>query len=410
MSKIWIILLLGLFIRLLLSPFTFHSDILHPEMGGYAISKVGLFNLYDFFPNLPAENPLKITFHDYNFNYPPLVYLFLGGLSSIFSILVGESFRVGFFTDVKSTLGSLPLFIHLLTLKIPYLIFDIGTAILLYKMFASSKAKILALAMWMFNPIAIFSTSMMGSFDVIPTFFTVLSVYLLKKNPLLSALSLGIGASFKIYPLFLLIPLLTITYSWKQRFKMVALGVLPYMLFILLYLPSEGFRSSALLAGQTTKSLYAQIPISGGEAIMLFPLILIFVYLIFLKDKIPQEVLWVRYLVVLLIFFILTHFHPQWLLWLTPFLIIEAVETNLKNILAKLLIFFSWFGMLFFFDPGLTLGLFSPIIPSLYDSQSLWQMLGLNPDYNLARALLQTLFSTAGVYYIYQYLLKKSAS
>ncbi|MBI3485323.1 hypothetical protein HY025_00090 [Candidatus Daviesbacteria bacterium] len=413
-QKIWIILGIGILFRLLASPFTYHSDIQTYDLATFVLQKGYILSFYDFFPNLPSilgcEQVLK-TFPNFNFNYPPAVYFFLGGISLIFSFLVGNNFIANFLFNTKAVLGAPILFFHLLTLKLPLLAFDIASAVLLTKLFSSPRQKLMILGMWMFNPIAIFASFFEGQFDIIPTFFTILSLFLLKassekvseKKLLLSSLSLGIGATFKIYPLFLVIPLMSLTENWQERIKILIVSILPYLILILPFLPSHGFRSSALLAGQTLKSFYAQIPISGGESIILFLATLIFFYLLFFRNKISAENLWQRYLITLLIFFIFTHYHPQWLLWLTPFLIIEAALTNLKNFLAKSLIYISWFCLLFFFDPGLTLGLFSPIFPSLYNSISIWQILGVTPDYNFMRSIFQTIFVGSAVYYIYIY-------
>lgn len=408
-KKIWTLVFVGLFLRLLISPFTYHSDIQTFDFGGYVLSQGYVSNFYDFLPNLDSSNPIKNTFPSFNFNYPPAVYLVFGIIANIFVFLVGEEFRYNFLFNIKSVLGSLPLFLHLLTLKLPLLAFDIGVALLLAKLITNEKLKLLVVGMWLFNPITIYSTTMMGQFDIVPTFFTVLSLYLLKKNGvnqkglLWAAVCLGIGSAFKIYPLFLLVPLMGLTEKWSDRIKVGLVGIAPYLLTVLPFLPSSGFRSSALVAGQTLKSFYAQIPLSGGESILLFPAVLIFFYIIFLMFKGSVENLWERYLIVLLLFFIFTHFHPQWLLWLTPFLILAVVHSGMKLMFPKILIYLSWFGMLFFFDPGLNIGLSSPIFPNLYDSISIWQMLGINIDYNFSRSILQSIFAGAAIYFLYYF-------
>ncbi|MDP3758136.1 MAG: hypothetical protein Q8Q86_00295 [Candidatus Daviesbacteria bacterium] len=107
-------------------------------------------------------------------------------------------------------------------------------------------------------------------------------------------------------------------------------------------------------------------------------------------------------------FFIFTHFHPQWLIWITPLLILELISNGFRNLLPQILLFISWFASLFFFDPSLTVGIFLPIVPVLRDTQSIWTLLGVNIDYNLSRSLIQTTFVSTAMYLIFQYFFRKA--
>lgn len=141
---------------------------------------------------------------------------------------------------------------------------------------------------------------------------------------------------------------------------------------------------------------------------MLYPLFLLSFYLVLFYSRNSGRELWKSFYIVLLIFFIFTHFHPQWFLWLTPFLIIELISSNFKHwflVFVMLIIFFSG---LFFFDQSLTVGIFAPLFPTLYTMTGIWQMLGLNPDMNYSRSVLQTIFAVVSVYYIFVYFPKVS--
>jgi hypothetical protein len=237
-----------------------------------------------------------------------------------------------------------------------------------------------------------------------------LALYIaIKKNSFFyAAFFLGLGTAFKIFPFLFLIPLALMKDKWFDRFKIVGLGVLTYIITILPFLASSGFRSTALVAGQTTKSMYATLPISGGESVILFPALIIFFYLVFLFKKTKVEKLWSRFFVLLLIFFIFTHYHPQWFIWLTPFLIIDLVKSGLKHWPLVLLAIVTWLGQVSFFDPGLSVWLFSPINPELYGQPGIWDGLGINYNLNMARSVLQTLFVAVAGYYIYHHFPKGS--
>lgn len=365
--NLWITLIAGIILRIVLSSVTFHPDMLAFKLGGEVIASGKILDLYDY-----SNKDIAIL------NYPPPIYWFHG----IFNFLLSRFLDIG------------------LLVKLPYLVFDLLIGFLLFKLFNQKKEALLAFAIWMFNPVSIYATYMMGQFDIIPTFFTVLSVYLAAKGKLAqAALVLGFGIAFKIYPVFLLMPLLILGKTYVDKVKLGVLAILPYILSIGPYLGSASFRSQALLAGQADKSLYASIPLSGGEAILLFPTSLILFYF-FIWNKKVENSLWKFYLIPLLLFFIFTHYHPQWLIWITPFLILNLIEEKFKNLIPILLIIGSWFGSLFFFDPSLTVGMFAPLFPILQTAGSIWTTLGLNMDYNLSRSILQTIFVAASFYLI----------
>lgn len=417
MSKIKLIFGLAILIRLILGAFSFHPDIQAFNLGGWVVSQGHIFDFYDYLSRLPQDNPLAQNYPADFFIYPPLIYFYHGLFAFLFNNLLRLPAYGVFVVDLANALGNWQLNFHLLLIKLPYLIFDLLSAYLIMKLFSQKREQILAMVLWLFNPVNLYATYLMGQFDVIPTFFVLLALYLVVnrsrfawQNNLLAAAALGLGASFKIYPLFFLIPLAALERSWLSRIKIVLLGGSVYLLTIFPFIFSRGFRSSALVSNLTLKSLYPQIPISGGESILLFMLFLVFLYLLFLRFKSGSENLWQRFFLVLLLFFTFTHYHPQWFLWLIPFFIIDLVRSNFRNLLAVLLALFSFKGLLFFFDPSLTLGFFAPLFPALYNLPSIWQILHLNVDYNFLRSILQTLFAGTALYFIYIYFPKSVES
>lgn len=416
MKPYWIILTIGIILRLLLAASSFHPDIRALSIEGQIVASGNILNMYDYLASLPDDNFLLKAYPEDLLIYPPGIFLFHGLFSFTFQPLISGGLVENFLVDYPKTLGNFQLNLHLLLLKIPYLLVDLPAAFLLSRLFTSRKERLLAFSFWIFNPVTLYATYMMGQFDILPTFFVILALFLVSRsnqsrffsNINWAALALGVGAIFKIYPLYLLIPLAALQNKWSDRIKTVVLGALPYILIILPFLPSKGYRSSALFAGQIFKSFYAQIPISGGESIILFPALIIFFYLIFLFVRTPKYALWQNFFIVVLLFLMLTHYHPQWFLWVTPFLIIDLVKNNFKHLLPALLSFGSFFALLFFFDPSLTVGLFSPIWSNLYYLPGIFELLNIHPDINLSRSILQTILVGSGIYYIYCYFPKKN--
>ncbi|MDD2822941.1 MAG: hypothetical protein PHQ59_02555 [Candidatus Daviesbacteria bacterium] len=413
-NKYILILVLGITLRLVLSLSSYHSDVAALTFAGQVITQGHILDFYDYLPNLPQSAEILKVFPTSLFNYPPLVYLLISVPATAFLFLINSTFEQTFIFNIAQAFGDLNLFAQLILFKLPYLVYDLIIALLIMKILQTPKERLLGFALWMFNPVSLYATYMIGQFDIVPTFFVVISLFLVSskipitnKRLLFAALMLGFGAAVKIFPLFFLVPVASLTNSWKTRIQIFIVGFSPYILSLLPFIFSKGFRSSALVANQTLKSLYPQIPVSGGESILLFVTLLIFIYIVMLKKKGLENIVWQRYLIAILPFYIFTHFHPQWFIWVTPILIIELVRNRFQNLFVVLIMLFSFIGSLFFYDPGLNINLFAPIIPSLYNGPSIWQILNINIDYNFWRSILQSLFVGAALYYLYLYFPRK---
>lgn len=402
------ILIIGIVLRVLLSFTTYHSDVVPFDFAGRVLTETKITNFYDYLWEIPDDHKyLKVYPRDL-FNYPPLPYFFLGGASLLTTWMVDSGVHDSFLFDLPSTLGNIQLNFLLLLLKLPYFVFDIAVAFLLTRFFKDKKKKLLAFGIWIFNPINLYATYMMGQFDIIPTFLVITALVLASNAPFWSAVLLGLGAGFKIFPLLFFIPLALLKKDWWGRLRLVLTAIVTYLITSYPFIFSEGFRKTAMLASQTTKSFYAQIPISGGESIILFLVAVLFFYFVFLYRQAKTESLWKRFFVMLLIFFIFTHYHPQWLLWITPFLIIDLVKTKFKHWPLHVLILVSYTALISFFDPGLSVWLFAPINKNLYGLSGIWELLGLNPDINILRSVFQTVYVGVAVYFLFYYFPKES--
>lgn len=403
----WLVLISGIFLRIILSAASYHPDTPTFDLAGRIMGEGHVLDFYDYLYSLPPEHQISQTYPPYLFNYPPAIYFLHFIFVSLFNPLFDQEFLNNFIFSFTNVLGDWRLNLHLIFLKLPYMIFDISISFLLLKFFSSGREKRFVFGLWIFNPVSLYATYMMGQFDIIPTFFVVLSLGLLTQKEtirlqtlVLSAVLLGFGASFKIYPLLLAIPLASLTRSWAGRLGVISAAVLPYVLTAAPYINSHGYRANALVANQTLKSFYAQLQVSGGESIILFLGVLVFVYAYFLHAK-SMLPLWRMYFITLLVFFIFTHYHPQWFLWLTPFLILELTATKFKHWLLMVVLILGFFGSLFFFDPLMNIGILSPVWNNLYFMPSIWDTFSIQIDYNFARSILHTIFVGIACYLIY---------
>lgn len=401
-------LMAGVILRLIISPITAHPDLWGHSFTAYFFAYKGILNIYDYLINLSQSHPLVKNFGVGDiFIYPPITYFTLG----IFRFLVRPFTDTNFIPWVMENIDKVYLYpkihSHLLVFKLPYLFFDIGLAFLLSSLFKKEKQRKIAFVLWMFNPLTLYSTFMIGQFDILPTFFVVLFFYLINKKKLNWAMfSLGIGGSYKMFPLLLIPPAaFRLKERLGERIKLILIGFLPFIISIFPYLNSKAFRAMVLFSPKNQKMLFMGWPVSGAE--MLFPFIigLVFIYLFTLYYKIR---LWKTSLWILILIFSVTHYHPQWFLWITPFLIWELVENKFKNIFLVLILLGCWLFITLTFEASLSYGLFVPIFPNLQYAPSLANFLSRWFNVFQLKSLVRSIFAGTALFYSW-IILKKNA-
>lgn len=354
MKKLGLILTLGIVLRLVLMVTTFHVDIRGHNLAAYLISQKGeVLTFYDYISKLPRTHRWVEVYGDNLFIYPPLSYLTL----AMFMKVLGPIYPWPTFAALIHEVDSIPKdFTWILLkflLKFPYLVIEgIGLWWLAKKVDIKLRDKFL-LGCAINIPI-LFSAYMMGQFDVaIAVLIAVSAVASLKKPTIWSAVLLGVAAGFKPFPMFLL-PLLGT--GFKDKLKHVLIGLATYILIISPYLGSTGFRQYALLASQTDKIEFAKILVSGSQYLALFWILSILLWWWNWYDhKRLTLVEW--YLAGLLVFYSVTHFHPQWFTWGSVLLV--WIITHRKELrLPIAILIFSFVGLLMLFEPSLNFGLF----------------------------------------------------
>ncbi len=402
------IVLISLIFRLFLSSTTIHADTIAFSFAGKVVADGNVLDLYDYLYKLPVGDKILSIYPPNLFIYPPLPYFYFSLVNAFSNIFINDSFIMDVVYDYSKLLGNLNLNLSLLLFKIPYFIFDLGLAYLITTLVKDRKDKIYAFSFWLFNPVSLYSTYMMGQFDIIPTFLALLALFFASKNRIyLSSMLLGLGGSFKIFPLLFLLPLSFTKEGIGQRIKIILAGLLTYVVTTFPYIFSSGYRNSALLADHSLKTLYATIPVSGGQSIILFLAAILFCYIVFYYSKNRVEDLWKKFLILLSVFFIFTHYHPQWFVWITPFIVLDIIKSKYKRILLLIPILISYFGLLTFFDPSLTTRIFSPLMPRLNSLTGIWDLIGIRFNLDESRSLLHTIFVAVGMYYVYLYLRKR---
>ncbi len=177
-NRQFFVLALGLavLLRLLLMPFFAHVDLFSEYRRVIYVLENGLY-----FDN--AHRPIVF--------YIEMFFVWLSKLFITFSdgifALPDPKQSVSGLLDYGFFLSDPNVFRHLFFFKLPYLLFDIATAVVIWRFVDKPEHKKIALLIWLFNPITLFATYIFGRFEVISLFFLAATALQLKQDHLFKA-------------------------------------------------------------------------------------------------------------------------------------------------------------------------------------------------------------------------------
>ncbi|MEW4431794.1 glycosyltransferase 87 family protein [Paenibacillus pabuli] len=348
---------------LIISFFTFqHADILHTGGSSFTFLDGHIRDFYD-------ENAKRFGFT----NYLPSTYI----LFAIWNLPL-KLFGVVEAPHLHSV-GNAIFWYKLL----PSL-FYAASAVVICKIgqtFGLSKRNSIIMSFfWVTTPMAFFSQFIFGQYDILTLFFTLLGVlYFLKKNQKLFILFFAIAMTFKYFPLFIFIPLLLL--SEKRLPKLIIKFICflaPIGLEVLFYWTSREFHQGVFGFNANQRLFTAGFKIEGDITISFFIITwALFCALAYCKkiendEEYKNWSLYISMVTSSLIFaFIL--YHPQWVLFATPFLAITTFLHKRFNffVVLDLLAMYFFVGYTVNAFPGnvdqalFGLGVFSSINPIL---------------------------------------------
>jgi hypothetical protein len=377
----------GLGVRLALAPFTAHPFdmyvfylISRAIVGGGTVTstKMGYIPM-EYYTLVPVS----------------YLYFYLSGVLSIhpqvLSSMPGILQSAASWTIPKGT--TVPLstdWFYNLVEKTPLIIADLVGGIVLYRIVLplyGERIASYAFILWFLNPMLIWVSAVWGMFDTLPALFTLLATYfLLRGSFLFSALSLSIATGYKLYPIFLAVPLFVYGYrSTGSLKKMVAPIALCISMDTGLFFPgvaqvfSTTIQYLAWAIGNPSKqpwqtfgltywSLAPLLPISGGVVSLLSTASLVILGLCFstlavLKmrkensSSSSSDLFFWELVSLSAIFFSYRAVAEQWFIWILPFLILllagKAIGKGFVVGLSVLAMLYSWTNSLFiaFFLP-----------------------------------------------------------
>jgi hypothetical protein len=330
---------LGLLVRLLLMPITWHNDaVWSPWMAHLVVE--GSPNVYQaLFDRFGPSVLSPVVWAP----YLPLYYYLMAVWTGILDLL--RLAHVGTWTFSASG-WIIPNFLRAVFLvKLPLLIADLATWGMILSMLKPARRRLFSW-LYLFFPAQLWVTFVMGQNDILPALTTVGALWCatraLRSHRLIwslgTTLFLGLGGSIKTYPLLLILPTaLILGQTTVQVLALAATGALPFVIAILPFLGSPPFIEGALFNHEGTALLRITLG-SGPQTAPLFLVLygLLLIYLAFGTYPRTLRTLRLAALATLLPLFIGSPWPFNWMVWLVPLLAWSVVDDELPDMLYML--------------------------------------------------------------------------
>ena len=313
--------LVGLLIRLILLPFFFQRDILSTYQRAAQTVFGGV---------LGADFQQFVT-HIIHSAYLFLIKPLLPDISHLSSILLNTDTWVSWidFNNNLYVYRILSLF------KFPYLVLDIACMLLIMRLAYDDdpKKRLIIFKYWAFNPVVIFVIYFFARHDIIGVFITLAALLLAKHSrKYWSIIVLAFAIAVRFFPIMIL-PILIFYLARKKRdyiilFSIGVAGLVAVEAFSYFY-----FGRSVIFSLLNTQHfdyiLSPKLQLIIHDSIFLFIVAYVILVLSFIHQKKKTFALFLNYCgIVYLMYVSICYFHPQYLLWAVPFLVLIFVRRN----------------------------------------------------------------------------------
>lgn len=393
-------------VYLLIAPFTYHPDtklnLTYPSL-----DQGKVWNIYRY---LEENNNNLPPLH-----YPPLHFYILKGEFMLTKLAGGQEFVDWLTADSSYAVSHTRIFRFNLISKTPLLLLTLISGYLIYlivrKETANKVQAKIAAAVWFFNPITLYSVVMMGQNDVIAISLFLLGLLFYNHKPKLAFLIFGLASATKSFPLIWTL-LIALSYPKSSLIKKIKLTLIPFGIYLITLLPffsREYFRQNVIFSGLSTRMFIANIDLGFQSSILIVPALLIVLLFLAIQLKNKNFITIVQIIFAAsLIMLGFSHFHPQWILWLMPFLAIifslqlGDPQARTKNLLVFTSIFLSFSGIILLFqDKFLQWGIIAPLNPNLLNQPFINEYLSQRGvDTTLLNSLFHSILAGLAIYYL----------
>lgn len=326
--------LTGMFIRLALLPFFFQRDLLSSYQRAAETVFAG---------NMASDFQQVLT------NIIHSAYLFV--IKSIVPA-VGDFSPILLDPDTWTSwigfVSSYNVFTVLALFKGLYLIFDLACMFLILRLSFDDdpKGRLNVFKFWMLNPVVIFVLYIFARHDIIGVCATIIALILAKKgHKYWAIIALAVAIALRFFPIMILLPL--IIYLARNKKDYIVLSVIGISGLAIVEVFSNVYYGKSLIFSLLNTQhfnyiLSAKLDLIIHDRIFLFIVAYFLIIFSFIHARKKSFDLLLNYgAIIYLAYVALCYFHPQYVLWAIPFLVIVFVR-------RRSLVYYHWlqFGLL----------------------------------------------------------------
>jgi len=320
---------LSYLLKIVILPLTSQNDFLLIFRRAYYIAQ-GQWNIYEYMSQPGIYEEYTLPGHP-PASYPYSIYLFASAWLELLR-LIGLINYEGWTAVWGLPSRSLWFFL----LKLPLLVADAIIGSLLLRSFASRKG-LIAWAIWSWSATAAYLL-FMGQHDLYPTLFLALAAYLGSRAIAIrrlggsrrqadafsvgSMLALGIGATFKLFPLFLVPPFaVLLAPRWRERALLFMIPIAVFAVSALPFLSTPAFVSGVLFNLEGVR-LFSTVQVFATPVSLFLVAYAVLLLVLIARPWAltrPMDV-WLAGAAVFSSFLLFSWSQFHWTVWLTPFM------------------------------------------------------------------------------------------
>ncbi|MFA5014107.1 MAG: hypothetical protein WC549_01010 [Actinomycetota bacterium] len=320
--------LTGILIRLIFIPFFFQRDLLSTYQRAAETVFTGNF----------GSNFEQMLTHIIHSSYLFIIKTIFPAINKLSSVLLEKDTWISWL----SFNSSYNVFTVLTLFKILYLIFDIACMFLILRLSFDDKpeSKLRVFKFWIFNPVVIFVLYVFARHDIIGIFTMLVALLLAKKDRKYWAIAvLAFGIALRFFPIMILPILVFYLARSKKDYVTLSLvgvsGLAAIELFSYFYF-GRSVIFSLLNAQHFDYILSSKLDLIIHDRIFIFIVVYVIIILSFLHIKKKNFDILLNYgAIIYLAYISLCYFHPQYVLWTVPFLLIIFVR-------RRSLLYYHW--------------------------------------------------------------------
>jgi hypothetical protein len=371
-KKIILWIWFGLFLRILIMPFSGHTDLFVNFVSTFRLVDSGIIGPYKYFAEYYSDESLF-------FLYDPLHYYLFGLWSGLTTILAGPEYSVWMQELIDSMYldnlerfmgfsGAVVKFKALFIWKSLYLIFDLLVLFCILRILPQEKDKVSFVKLWAGSFVILYSLYLFGQSGIIPTGLIVLGLYFYyMKLPLKwVGLCFALSVPFKIFSLLILPLPFLLARGWREKIETACYSLLPLLvIYVPIAIHSNGLVFWRIYGGYMAYAIdglsWKWVLISAKGFLGVGYLAVCY-HAWFMSKGDPKDL--ARYLFIVLLLLLCVPLKIYYYIWVLPFWFLFSNEKKAYKPIYFIIIFLLFFSNLS--SKPTFIGILAPLDPDFF--------------------------------------------